>query len=228
MKFIVMEKHVVKIKSINKINHDVLRVVTERPDEYNFTPGQATDISVNKEGWKEEKSPFTFTSLPEDKNLEFHIKTYPERERVTNELLKLKKGDELILHSVWGAIQYKKQGVFIAGGAGVTPFIAILRQLHSKNEMGENKLIFANKTQKDIFLKEEFTEMLGDNFVNILSDEETDEYAHGFVTKDFLQSQIENTHKNFYICGPPKMLDMLEENLAELGIDKDSIVKEEF
>ena len=224
----VMEKHIVKIDSINKINHDVLRVVTERPDEYYFTPGQATDISVNKEGWKEEKKPFTFTSLPDDDYLEFHIKTYPERERVTNELLKLNKGDELILHSVFGAITYKKEGVFIAGGAGVTPFIAILRQLHSKNEMGENKLIFANKTKKDIFLKEEFTEMLGDNFVNILSDEETDEYAHGFVTKDFLQSQIENTHKNFYICGPPPMLDMLEENLAELDMDKDSIVKEEF
>jgi ferredoxin-NADP reductase len=224
----VMEKHIVKIDSINKINHDVLRVVTERPDEYYFTPGQATDISVNKEGWKEEKKPFTFTSLPDDDYLEFHIKTYPERERVTNELLKLHKGDELILHSVFGAITYKKEGVFIAGGAGVTPFIAILRQLHSNDEMGENKLIFANKTKEDIFLKEEFVEMLGDNFVNILSDEETDEYAHGFVTKDFLQSQIENTHKNFYICGPPPMLDMLEEILAELDMDKDSIVKEEF
>jgi ferredoxin-NADP reductase len=225
-----MEKHVVKIDLINKINHDVLRVVTERPDEYNFTPGQATDISVNREDWKEEKRPFTFTSLPDDDYLEFHIKTYPDRKRkgVTNELLKLKKGDELILHDVWGVIQYKKEGVFIAGGAGVTPFIAILRQLHSKNEMGENKLIFANKTKKDIFLKEEFTEMLGDNFINILSDEETDEYAHGFVTKDFLESHIDNIHKNIYLCGPPPMHDSVEEILSKLKIDKDSIVKEEF
>ena len=223
-----MEKHVVKINSINKINHDVLRVVTERPDDYNFTPGQATDISINKKGWIEEKRPFTFTSLPDEDYLEFHIKTYPDRDGVTNEMLKHKKGDELILHSIFGAITYKKQGVFIAGGAGVTPFIAILRQLHSKNEMGDNKLIFANKTKNDIFLKEEFTEMLGDNFVNVLSEEETDEYAHGFVTRDFLKAQIDNTHKNFYICGPPPMLGMLEEILSKLHIDKKSIVKEEF
>jgi ferredoxin-NADP reductase len=223
-----MEKHVVKINSIYHVNHDVLRVVTERPDEYNFTPGQATDISINKEGWKEEKRPFTFTSLPEDENLEFHIKTYPDREGVTSELLKLKNGDELILHSVFGAINYKQEGVFIAGGAGVTPFIAILRQLHSKNELGENKLIFANKTKQDIFLKEEFEEMLGDNFVNILSDEKTTEYAHGYVTEDFLKTHIENFHKSFYLCGPPPMLEMLEENLAELDIDKKAIVKEEF
>jgi ferredoxin-NADP reductase len=223
-----MEKHVVKINSIYHVNHDVLRVVTERPDEYNFTPGQATDISINKEGWKEEKRPFTFTSLPEDENLEFHIKTYPDREGVTSELLKLKNGDELILHSVFGAINYKQEGVFIAGGAGVTPFIAILRQLHSKNELGENKLIFANKTKQDIFLKEEFEEMLGDNFVNILSDEKTTEYAHGYVTEDFLKTHIENFHKSFYLCGPPPMLDKMEEILAEMHIDKKSIVKEEF
>jgi predicted ferric reductase len=40
---------------------------------------------------------------------------------------KLKHGDELIIRDVWGAIEYKGEGVFIAGGAGVTPFIAILR-----------------------------------------------------------------------------------------------------
>jgi NAD(P)H-flavin reductase len=94
--------------------------------------------------------------------------------------------------------------------------------------MGENKLIFANKTKQDIFLKEEFEEMLGDNFVNILSDEKTTEYAHGYVTEDFLKTHIENFHKSFYLCGPPPMLDKMEEILAEMHIDKKSIVKEEF
>ena len=71
-----MERHIVRISSINHINHDVLRVVTEKPHEYNFNPGQATDIALNREGWKEEKRPFTFTSLPDDDYLEFYIKTF--------------------------------------------------------------------------------------------------------------------------------------------------------
>ncbi|MDD4756808.1 MAG: flavodoxin reductase, partial [Prolixibacteraceae bacterium] len=127
-----------------------------------------------------------------------------------------------------GAITYKDEGVFIAGGAGITPFISILRYLYSKNKQGENKLIFANKTQKDIILKEEFSKMLGDNFVNILSDEETAGYAHGFVTEDFLKTHIDSIHKNVYLCGPPPMLNLLEEILPKLHIDKKSIVKEEF
>jgi len=47
--------------------------------------------------------------------------------------LKLVKEDELILHDVFGAISYMGEGVFIAGGAGITPFISIFRYLKLKN-----------------------------------------------------------------------------------------------
>ena len=172
-----MNQTIVKIKSIMHITHDVLRVVTEKPQQYLFTPGQATEVAINKNGWKDEKRPFTFTSLPDDDFLEFTIKTYPAHNSVTNELLKIKKDDELILHDVFGAINYKGEGIFIAGGAGVTPFISIFRYLNSKNEIGECKLIFANKTQDDIILEQEFKNLLGNNFINILSDEKANGYA---------------------------------------------------
>lgn len=116
-----MENQKVKIKSIRQITRDVLQIFTEKPQQLDFTPGQATEISINKDGWQNEKRPFTFTSLPNDDYLQFTIKTYPSNKGVTNELLQLKKNDELILHDVFGAIAYKNEGVFIAGGAGVTP-----------------------------------------------------------------------------------------------------------
>ncbi|MCF8243475.1 MAG: hypothetical protein K9J16_19025 [Melioribacteraceae bacterium] len=55
----------------------MLQIVTERPQNMTFTPGQATKISINESGWKDKKRPFTFTSLPNDPFLEFIIKTYP-------------------------------------------------------------------------------------------------------------------------------------------------------
>jgi hypothetical protein len=74
----------------------VLQIITEKPKQYNFTPGQATEVSINKPDWKEKKNPFTFTCLPENNFLEFNIKTYPAHKGVTNELLTLKKADELM------------------------------------------------------------------------------------------------------------------------------------
>jgi len=221
-----MKQHLVKIKSIKHITHDVLQIVTEKPEEYNFSPGQATEVSINKPDWKGKKNPFTFTCLPENNYLEFSIKTYPAHKGVTNELLKLKKDDELILHDVFGAISYKGEGVFIAGGAGVTPFISIFRDLHAKNGIGNNKLIFANKTKADILLKQEFTDLLGKNFINILSDEKAEGYANGQITEEFLKTYVNDTTQNVYVCGPPPMMEAVKKQLSNLHISKKTITVE--
>lgn len=217
-----------KVKSVSKITHDVLRIVTEKPLHYAFSPGQAVEVAINKEGWKNEIRPFTFTNLPDDNVLEFTIKTYPSHKGVTNEMLSLKPGEELIIDEPWGTIAYKGEGAFIAGGAGITPFISIFRHLHSQNKIGNNKLIYANKTKADIVLKDEFEKILGRNFINILSDEKTVEYGYGFITEDFLKKSGIDLKKYFYICGPPPMMDAVEKILQNLNIDQKMIVKEEF
>jgi ferredoxin-NADP reductase len=215
-----------RILSVEFITRDVLQILTERPPSLEFTPGQAADISINKDGWKEEIRPFTFTSLPEDPFLQFTIKTYPERKGVTNELRGLKRKDELILHGVFGAIAYKGEGVFIAGGAGATPFISIFRYLKAGNAVGRNKLIFANKTKDDIILRYEFDHLLGTNFINILSDEETDQYPHGYLSEDFLKIHLAGSGQYIYLCGPPPMMDAVEAILSRLKIDANLIIKE--
>ncbi len=221
-----MEEYIVKIRSINKVTHDVLKIITEKPSGYRFTPGQATEISINKAGWDKERRPFTFTSLPEDHYLEFTIKTYPWHKGVTNELLTLRQNDELILHDVFGAIAFKGEGVFIAGGAGVTPFISIFRFLRSKNELHNNKLLFANKTKSDIILEKEFSELLGNNFINILSDEKVAGCEYGFISEGLLRQHIRTSDTKIYLCGPEPMMEAIEKQLALLGIGEESIIKE--
>lgn len=223
-----MEQHIVQIKSIEKVTHDVLKIVTEKPQQYVFTPGQATEISINKNDWRDAKRPFTFTCLPDNDYLEFTIKTYPDHNGVTNELLQLNRNDELILHEVFGAIAYKGEGVFIAGGAGVTPFISIFRFLQLKKEVGNNKLIFANKAKADIILEQEFKNLLGKNFINILSGEKVNGYADGYITEEFLKANITDLKKKFYLCGPEPMMEVVEKQLLNLGVGENSIIKEEF
>jgi ferredoxin-NADP reductase len=223
-----MNPKITRIKSVKLITHDVLQIVAEKPADCIFEPGQASEVSINKPGWEEERRPFIFTSLPESDELEFTIKTYPSHKGVTNELLHLKKEDELILTDVFGAITYRGKGLFIAGGAGITPFISIFRYLKSKNEVDGHKLIFANKTKEDIILNDEFESLLGNNFINILSDEKTEKYAHGMISEGFLKTHIDSSCKNVYVCGPPPMMEAVEKQLLSIGIDKKVIVVEEI
>ncbi len=223
-----MEEHVVKILAAENVTHNVKRFKLSKPESYQFKPGQATDIVINLPKWKEERRPFTFTSLNDWDNLEFTIKIYSDHDGVTNQLGKLNAGDELILHDVWGAINYKGEGVFIAGGAGITPFIAIFRQLQRDGKLGGNKLIFSNRTSKDIILKDEFEKMLGDNFINTLTDEKTEQYDNRQIDEDYLKEKIKDLSQYFYICGPDAMVESIGETLLKIGVEKDKIVIEQF
>lgn len=222
--------YTVAIKSIENVTHDVKQFTYEKPDGFTFTPGQATEVAINKEGWKDEKRPFTFTSLNEDPNLQFTIKIYEDHDGVTNQIGKLKVGDEFIIDDPWGTIEYKGPGVFLAGGAGVTPFIAILRQLHKDEELEGNKLIFSNKTAKDVILRGEFERMLDEDFISVLSDEkgtDRDIFLDGFIDKEFLAGQIEDFGQPFYVCGPPAFNENMMKYLKELGAEPDGLVFEE-
>jgi ferredoxin-NADP reductase len=222
-----MEEHAVKILSIELVTHNVKRFKVEKPSGYKYIPGQATEVAINKPKWKDERRPFTFTSLNEWDHLEFTIKIYMDHDGVTNQLGQLKPGNELLLHDVWGAIQYKGVGVFIAGGAGITPFIAIFRQLRHDGELDKNTLLFSNKTHKDIILKDEFSAMLGNRFINTLTQENMPGYDHHVIDEEYLKQKIQDFDQQFYICGPDKMVKDIHETLKKLT-GKDQLITVEL
>lgn len=230
-----------KVLLVEPVTHDVKRFILEKPKGYKFTPGQAINIAINKPELAERKHEFTFTSLNQDEVLEFIIKRYPVSEfpnhkGITEKLHTLVPGDTLLIEEEpWGTISYKGSGVFIAAGAGITPFIAILKDLYKSGKMKGNKLLYANKTKKDI-IYEKVWEAFFDpqDYINILSREEAPGYEHGHIDKAFLQKHIENFDTNFlgeaasyaYVCGPHKFTDSINEILGDLGAKSESIVFE--
>ena len=223
-----MEKeYIVKILATRQVTHDVKEFRVEKPNRYSFIPGQATDVSIDLPEWKEKKNPFTFTGLNDDSFLQFTIKRYPDHHGVTDRLHQLDPGDRLIIRDVWGAIEYRGPGVFLAGGAGITPFLAIFRQLHRDHEARGNTLFFSNKTEADIIEHQELLTILGAGAIFILSnDPQADGYLHTRIDKKFLKERITDFKQPFYICGPDQMVSDLNDILKSLGAAPESVVFE--
>jgi len=219
--------HAVKIISAVKILHNVIQFTIEKPEGFKFKPGQATDLTINQDGWKDKKNPFTFTGLNEDPHLQFTIKIYEDSgEGVTKHLGELKPGDELMISDPWGAIAYKGTGYFIAGGAGITPFIAILRELNKKGEVKGNELFFSNKTKNDIILQNELKMILGVDVIFTTTEDKEAEGEHRRINEKFLKDEVEDFSRQFYVCGPDKMVHEISKTLEELGARVDSVVFE--
>ena len=220
-------KHIVKILSVENITHNVKRFTVEKPANYTFIPGQATDVAINKPALKSIMGPFTFTSLNQSGYLEFTIKIYKDHDGLTNKLSALNPTDELIIHDVFGTINYKGPGVFIAGGAGITPFLAILRQLKLEDSLSGNQLLFANHNENDIIHKTELKYLLGDNYIDVLKDPLDHTTQGGIIDQNLLKKYTGDTRTWYYICGPDAFTAAMVNNLKNLGVQKSHIIIEE-
>ncbi|PRY92461.1 FAD-binding oxidoreductase [Donghicola tyrosinivorans] len=219
------------LQTIEKVTHDTHHLVFARPEGFDITPGQAVDLTLQREGWQDEARPFTPVNTEGEDTVEFVIKSYPSHHGVTEQIADLKEGEKVDISEPWGAIHDEGPGTFIAGGAGITPFIAILRQrLEDKGTLGGATLIFSNKTEKDIILRDEFEDMPGLKTVFTVTDQDIASAGvqTAMIDKEFLAPYATSKHAPFYLCGPDKMVEELEQDLKDLGVPEDAIIREDF
>jgi len=226
-----MKAYIVKVLKTDFLTHNVKRFKVEKPVGYTFIPGQATEISINKTDLENELRPFTFTSLPDADHLEFIIKIYTGHQGMTEKLKDVHEGDELIVHEVFGTIRYEGPGMFIAGGAGITPFIAILRnlffnELGKQNQMLGNRLLFANRTEQDIILGSELKLILADHYHDVIEVSVSGGPGKR-IDLELLRQYISPSTHYYYVCGPDKFTEAIVGSLTTLGIPKTQIILEQ-
>ncbi|MAG79100.1 flavodoxin reductase [Candidatus Pacearchaeota archaeon] len=215
-----------KILEIEDLTHDVKKFVVEKPEGYNFIPGQHTIVSINQPKWENKKRLFTFSSSPEDPLLEFIIKVYPKNKGVTEKLHTLVIGDELIIGKALGILGYKNKGIFITAGTGIAPFVSILKQLKKEGENKEQKLFFSNKTCKDIIMEDKLKEIFKNKIIFTLTREDKEGYNKGRIDESFLRKNIDDFNQNFYICGSREFMKNIKDILKNIGIKEELIIIE--
>jgi cytochrome-b5 reductase len=220
------DPHTVTLLMSEFVTHDVKRFLVSRPPGFTFQAGQGVELAIKRNEWRDERRPFTPTCLADDKVLEFTIKSYPAHAGVTRELHSLSPGAELLLSEPFGTISYQGPGVFLAGGAGITPFLAILRERVRAGDIERHALIFSNKTPADIICEKELRHYLGDRCILICTQVQAPGYEDRRLDEAFLADAIHDVNQHFYVCGPPGFMEAVNGALKKLGADPQSLVFE--
>ncbi|WP_147125264.1 FAD-binding oxidoreductase [Shimia ponticola] len=218
--------HKLKLQSNDPITPDTYMLTFDKPANFDFEPGQAAELFLDKGGLRDEGRPFTMTSLPQDATLQFVIKTYPERNGITQHIPTLAEGDDVTLDGPFGAISDQGAGTFIAAGAGITPFIPILKK-HAAEGVGEDMLVFSNHTEADIILKKTWDAMPELETKYIVTGQENTDHTSGKIDKEMLRDMVEIDDRPVYICGPGGFVDDVRSALKELGKDESKIITED-
>ena len=218
--------YTLRLLEISPVTHDTYHLVFDRPEGFEFEPGQATHFALDRDGWRDKDRPFTMTSLPEDRaHVEFVIKSYPEHDGVTEQIPGLTRGDKVLAEDPAGAITDHGPGLFIAAGAGITPFIPILKKQTAEGVEGRH-LIFANKPAKDIILKQTWDEMPGLKVDHVLSDDPGTAHHSGKLDRAMLERLVESTDQPCYLCGPRGFVNDIRDALKAMGVAEERIITE--
>jgi ferredoxin-NADP reductase len=223
--------HKLTLQKIAPVTPDTHHLWFDRPEGLDITPGQAVDLALDRDGWREEQRPFTPVSLPGEESLQFVIKSYPDHDGVTEQIGRMQPGDTVLIEDPWGAIRDEGPGYFIAGGAGVTPFIAVLRdRLKARGTLSDCTLIFSNATEKDIILREEFEGMTGLTTVFVVTDEANPGpgVVAGRIDRAFLAEHVDPQDGKAYVCGPEPMIEDVRKALLDIGFGETRIITEDL
>ncbi len=155
----------------------------------------------------------------------------------------LQPGDRVTLSGPYGDFFVKnteREICFIGGGAGMAPMRShILDQLRDQETGRKISFWYGARSCKEMFYDEEFKALAEKkkNFsYNVaLSDplpEDNWEGMVGFIHQclhdEYLASHPDPGEIEYYLCGPPVMIDAVEEMLDSLGVEPEMIAYDKF
>lgn len=224
------------ITEIAPVTHDTKAFRFGLPENaaLDMLPGDHLHLHFDLDG-EEITRPYTPSSTPDDTGFfELIVKRYPTG-LMSSYLHKRNIGDSVMISGPFVGGHYQ-QGVaknigLIAGGAGITPMITMIRTILRKRHDVVLSLVYANKSENDIILRQEFEEYDRDfpNFhvLFALDQPPLDWPGHaGHIDSDLLTKHLPppNTESLLFLCGPPMMEFKIREALLKLGYNKKQIV----
>jgi predicted ferric reductase len=124
--------------------------------------------------------------------------------------------------------------VFLAGGVGITPFMGMLRTLADLADPRHFLLIYASGEWDDVTFREELEDLkarLALDVIHVLErPPEGWSGEEGFVTREVLERHLPGDYREcqFFVCGPPPMMESVIEALQEMDVPLSRIQSERF
>ena len=106
----------------------------------------------------------------------------------------------------------------IAGGSGVTPFIAMMKAIREGSEDFRLTLLYGVRTLQHLLFKPEEYENERIRVIPVLSDEQSEGYFYGFIDRTVIAPYLDDD-TTVFMCGPEAMYGFTAHELAELNVE---------
>lgn len=230
LKKFTVKKKIYTVSSVKKIEGGITEIfLTPEGEGIVHLPGQFGFFSfINSKVVGDEPHPFTISSWENNGNVIISAKALGD---FTTLLPNEQVGTLVKVEGPFGEFVYgygDKKQVWVAGGVGVTPFVAfaehILKQTQSAYDI---EFFYSIRTKTDIAFHELFTRVA--NVYPTFKYHPMPSDTDGFITGQLLVDKVKDIpSRDIFICGPPPMMKALIGSLDPLGIKSSHIHSELF
>lgn len=158
-------------------------------------------------------------------------------------IFNLKAGDKVMVSGPYGeffAKDTEREMVYIGGGAGMAPMRShIFDLLKTKNSTRKISFWYGARSLREMFYDDEFKALAAEfpNFsYNVGLSEPLPEdnwegpigFIHNVLYENYLKDHEDPTEIEYYMCGPPPMIDAVDQMLYDLGVEPEMIAYDKF
>lgn len=195
-------------------------------DGFHFEPGQFGWLTVWGGPFRITGHPFSFSGSAEagEGSVEMSIRRLGD---FTATVKTIPVGKRVYVDGPYGAFTIGNPAdmhILIAGGVGITPMMSIIRTLADRHDNRPVILLYGATDWESITFREELDKIAGRlalTTVYVLTDPPADWTGErGFITADILRRHVPPPYDEheYFICGPPPMMDSMETTLSTLGV----------
>ncbi len=214
---------VATVTDVRELTHDIVGLTLSVEGELSWLPGQYLDLHVP--GAEDARRSFSIANLPGEDRVELMIKRYPGG-RLSGMLGEsIVAGSELAFTGPYGAFHLRRSErpiLMIAGGSGMAPVLAVLRQLAEEGCARPVRFYYGAREERDLFAQEEIAR-IGERLADFEFTPVTGRFVHEVVGE-----QLQSSEHDVYMCGPPPMLEAAEAMLSRRGVDPGRIFQDKF
>jgi NAD(P)H-flavin reductase/ferredoxin len=225
-----------RIVAQTKVTHDITRLTVQLDQPLPYKAGQFANLAID--GLPGVVRSYSFASPSHrDARVTFYVRKVPggEVSSLLNDTDVVGRGvrvdgpvGDFFLRSSDAPL------LFVAGGSGLAPILAILKDAVAAGVTRSATLLFGARTQADLYALEEIEAIAAQwkgsfRFVPVLSAADDDASwtgERGLVTEKVPALLEKGAHG--YLCGPPAMIDGAIELLRREGVSRDHIHFDRF
>ena len=224
------ERIKLSLKEIKQETTDIYSFIFDIKGDFDWIAGQHGIFRfVNKKiKDKKEFRIFSFASIKEENMILFSTRIVNNPSDFKKKLLELKPGDLMSIDSSMGKFileDYMRPNCIIAGGIGITPIRCFIKQMDLLEINPNNMEVLYSDNRGEFVYEETFNQI----------DKKYDGLNIMFISdRNLLNQKIDSfvanykNNGNYYISGPPGMVDFITDKLIDSGIEKTNIKTDLF